>query len=61
MIEPDSPTLRILVTHGYEYQDHSPITLRSIRWYMFTGDTKHIANTRYAKIREGLLKGSIAS
>jgi len=61
MIEPDTPLMRNLVTHGYENQDHSPITIRNVRWYIFTGDAKHLVNTRYAKIREGLLKGSITA
>jgi hypothetical protein len=53
--------LRNLVTHGYEQQGHSAITLHNVRWYRATGHPKYIVNTRYAKIREGLLKGSITS
>lgn len=53
----DTVVMRNLVTHGYETQDHSPITVRNIRWYLYTGEIRHIANTRYAEIRKGLLEG----
>lgn len=60
-MELDSMQLRYLVTHGYEKQDHSQITVRNVRWYIYTGNPRHLVNTRYAEIRKGLLKGSITS
>lgn len=51
----DAVSLRNLITHGWQKQDHEPRIQYRIKRYMLTGNPEYLHNTRYAKIREGLL------
>lgn len=51
----DPTQFRLIVIHGWENQKHEPLIHNRIKRYLYTGNPEYLYNTRYAKIREGLL------
>jgi hypothetical protein len=53
---PDSLEFRYQVVQGYDRLDLHPDVVRSIRWYISTGDPNHLSATTYEHRRKILLK-----